>query len=51
MVLYFVIKNNLEIIFQNGPEYESTSLKEKCSVRNLFDQWNFSIAKFSFAAH
>ena len=26
IVLYFVIKKNLEISFQNGPEHETTSL-------------------------
>ena len=27
IVLYFVIKKNLEISFQNGPEHETMSLK------------------------
>ena len=27
ILLYFVIKKNLEISFQNGPEHETTSLK------------------------
>ena len=26
IVLYFVIKKNLEMSFQDGPEYETTSL-------------------------
>ena len=26
IVLYFIIKKNLEISFQNGPEYDTTSL-------------------------
>ena len=28
IVLYFVIKKNLEISFQNGPEHWTTSLKK-----------------------
>ena len=28
IVLYFVIKKNFEISFQNRPEHETTSLKE-----------------------
>ena len=27
IVLYFVIKKNLEISFENGPEHETTSLR------------------------
>ena len=27
-VQYFIIKKNLEIAFQNGPEHETTSLRE-----------------------
>ena len=29
IVLYFVIKQNLEINFQSGPEHETTSLKKR----------------------
>ena len=28
IVLYFVIKKNLEISFQNGPEHETKSLRD-----------------------
>ena len=33
IVLYFVIKKNLEISFQNGPEHETTSLKITKKIR------------------
>ena len=33
IVLYFVIKINLEISFQNGPEYETTQVLGICSNR------------------
>ena len=33
IVLYFVIKKNLEISFQNGPEHETTSLITRQNAR------------------
>ena len=39
ILLYFVIKKNVEISFRNGPEHETTSLS-KCAkekrIKNLF---------------
>ena len=35
IVLYFVVKKNLEISFQNGPEHETTSLKTSNSPQEF----------------
>ena len=32
IVLYYVIKKNLEISFQNGPEHETTSLRSHSEI-------------------
>ena len=38
IVLYFVIKKNLEISFQNGPEHETTSLSFLYNIQTLVNE-------------
>ena len=46
IVLYFVIKKNLEISFRNGPGHETTSLTKNTFSRNYFYQGLFFMGIF-----
>ena len=46
IVLYFVIKKNLEINFQNGPEYETTFLNFFSKLKKFRNLMIFEIGKF-----
>ena len=50
IVLYFVIKKNLEISFQNGPEHETTSLKitKKNKTKLLSWRWLEQVISIQF---